>query len=110
MSRRIEKIYSGCERVMAMIASEVDGARLDRQEGWHITLLKRLSHPYPGIRGAVLSPETFKALDLLRAFRHRERNTYGIALDADIVLERSKQAAEAFGLFHADIIGFLGGK
>lgn len=51
----IEKIYSGCERVMNMIATEIDGAKVDRGDGWHLSLLKRVAHPYPGIRKAVIS-------------------------------------------------------
>jgi hypothetical protein len=39
----VEKIYTGCERIMAMIAGDVDGARAEHSEGWHISLLKRMA-------------------------------------------------------------------
>jgi len=102
----VEKIYTGCERVMAMIASEIDGARIDHEEGWHISLLKRMAHPFPEVRDAVISSECFMALDRLRAFRHRARNTYGLILDRDIVLERAVQTKAAFVTFRSEIDAF----
>jgi hypothetical protein len=102
----VEKIYTGCERVMAMIASEIDGARVDHSEGWHISLLKRMAHPFPDVRDAVISDECFRALDQLRAFRHRERNTYGLILDRDIVLERAVQTKAAFESLRSEVAAF----
>lgn len=99
----IEKIYTGCERVMAMIATDVDGAKIDHSEGWHISLLKRMAHPFPNVREAVISPECYKMLDRLRAFRHRERNTYGLTLDREIVLERAVQTKSAFEKFRSEV-------
>ena len=53
---------------MAMIASSVDGARVEHSEGWHISLLKRMANPFPDVRAAVISEQTYKALDRLRSF------------------------------------------
>lgn len=103
-----EKIYTGCERVMVMIAREIDGAPVDHAEGWHSTLLRRLANPYPGIREAVISGECRDALDRLRSFRHRERNSYGLALDPEIVRERATEACKAFAHFRAEIAAFAG--
>ena len=50
-----EKVYTGCERIMARIAALIDGAPLDRGEGWHVALLQRLANPYADIRPAVIS-------------------------------------------------------
>jgi hypothetical protein len=103
----IEKIYTGCERVMAMIASSVDGAPVDHIEGWHVAMLKRMSNPYPDVRPAVISAECHTRLDRLRAFRHRERNSYGLALDMGIVIERAREASSTFQVFKRDVIAFL---
>lgn len=46
-------------------------------------------------------------MDRMRSFRHRERNSYGGQLDFDIVLERAKESLTAFGLFRAEVEGFL---
>ena len=103
----VEKIYTGCERLMAMIAASVDGARVEHSEGWHISLLKRMANPFPDVRAAVISEQTYKALDRLRSFRHRERNTYGLVLDTDIVVERAHQTIEAFGQFSLELAVFV---
>jgi hypothetical protein len=91
---------------MAMIATDIDGARIEHGDGWHISLLKRMAHPFPNVRGAVISEETYKALDQLRSFRHRERNTYGLVLDEEIVVERANQTGLAFKLFKSQLVAF----
>ncbi|WP_020185410.1 hypothetical protein [Methylopila sp. 73B] len=103
----VEKIYTGCERVMGMIAQQIDGAKVERDEGWHVALLKRMANPFPEVRGPVISHESYQALDRLRAFRHRERNTYGLSLDRDLVVERSEEAVDAFQRFQSDVLRFL---
>jgi hypothetical protein len=102
-----EKIYTGCERVMARIASIFDTAPLKHGDGWHATLLRRMAQKFPDSRGPVISSAGFAALDALRAFRHRERNTYGFDLDDGLVVARSGQAAAAFTRFRADVEAFF---
>jgi hypothetical protein len=103
----VEKIYTGCERIMAMIASSVDGARVEHTEGWHISLLKRMANSFPDVRAAVISEQTYKALDRLRSFGHSERDTYGLVLDTEIVVERASQTIEAFGQFNLELAVFI---
>lgn len=101
-----EKIYTGCERVMAKFATEVDGERVDKQDGWHKALIDRMSLPFHG-RDAILTPSTYALLQRLRSFRQRERNSYGFDLDTAIVLERAREAIRAFEGLAADIRRFL---
>src|SRR5580700_2558498 len=75
--------------------------------GWHAALLRRMAHPFPNVRKAVISDECYRQMDRLRAFRHRERNTYGTSLDFDIVVERSREAVAAFDVFHSDVRRFF---
>ena len=103
----VEKVYSGCERVMSRIANDVDGAKIGNTDGWHATLLLRMARPYPGIRAAILSAEAYTLLDGLRSFRHRERNSYGFNLDPVIVQERAGEAVRAFLVFKSEILRFL---
>jgi hypothetical protein len=103
----IEKIYTGCERVMDLLASNIDGAPVNHSEGWHVALLKRLAHPVPNVREAVISPDCCARLDRLRAFRHRVRNSYGIDLDPAIVLDRAHEAVETLKNFETEIKDFL---
>jgi hypothetical protein len=102
-----EKIYSGCERIMAIIVREIDGLAFTRSERWHSALLRRVAQTASGARSAIISEKCYLAIDRLRAFRHLERNTYGINLDIDIVVERSRDAISAFALFRAEVSHFL---
>jgi hypothetical protein len=102
----VAKIYTGCERVMEMVANHVDGAKIEHSEGWHVSLVRQMAHPFPGIRDSVISPECFLALDHLRAFRHRERNSYGLVLDSEIVVERAAETKIAFAKFRSEIAAF----
>jgi len=102
-----EKIYTGCERVMSHIAREVDGARIGHSEEWHAALLRRMANPFPGVRRAIISAECYAQLDRLRAFRHRERNTYGLNLDLDVVVQRANEAIVALRKFHEEARTFL---
>ena len=88
---------------MAFIAAKIDGNKVSHDEGWHITLLQRMHNPYPDARDALLSDDTYVALNALRAFRHRERNSYGTKLDPEIVEQRAEEAVEAFKLLKRDI-------
>lgn len=101
-----EKLYTGCERVMAQIVAEVDGVPVVRADGWHSALLRRVAAPFPGVREAVISGECQAVLNVMRAFRHRERNSYGIQMDFDVVVERARQAVVGFALFRAEVEGF----
>nr|WP_304375212.1 hypothetical protein [Rhizobium alvei] len=88
---------------MAAVAANIDNSPVPHDSGWHATLLRRMHNDFPGVRERVLSDETYRALDAIRAFRHRERNSYGMSLDADIVEERVREAVEAFEMFRLDI-------
>src|SRR4051794_25843678 len=104
----VEKAYGGMERVLRRIAAEVDG-HVPRDEAWHATLLRRMGSPLPGVREAVLAPETLSRLDALRAFRHRERNSYAADLDPVRVLAVAGELAEAVVAFTTDIERFTAG-
>lgn len=103
----ITRLYSGCERVMSHLAKSADGVPIERVEGWHRALLMRMHQPFGAKRPGILSQECFDALDRLRAFRHRERNSYGSDLDGDIVAERAVEMVQAFALFERDVMAFL---
>jgi hypothetical protein len=104
----VEKIYSGCERVMVLLAKRVDGAPVEPSDGWHATLLKRMMRDFPGVRGPILSDACGAQLDRFRSFRHRVRNSYGADLDADIVVERAEELSSAVAEFRSEVSQFLG--
>jgi hypothetical protein len=55
--------------VFTLIAETMEG-ELPRGENWHELLLRQMMKNIPGIRPAVISPETGRLLDELRRFRH----------------------------------------
>lgn len=103
----VENEFGELEEEVVRLASEVDRAPLIHADGWHTALLRRMAHPFPDVRKAVISDDCYKQLDRLRAFRYRERNTYGAHLDFDIVVERSREAVAAFDLFRHEVRAFF---
>lgn len=102
----IEKIYTGCERIMTSIATRIDQSPVAHDQGWHATLLRRMHNSFPEIRDAFLRDDTYQALNDLRSFRHRERNSYGVDLDEEIVEQRTFEAIDAFRLLERDFQDF----
>lgn len=101
-----EKLYLGMERVMLLLASDVDRVRPDRSSAWHVDLLNRTGEPR-GNRGAILSPTLCAALHQLRGFRHRERNSYAADLNLWLVIERAESALTTFSRFRDEVRAFL---
>jgi hypothetical protein len=105
----IEKIYTGMERIMSRLASMLDGEPVGKSgESWHRALLLRMSMPYPGVRGRIICEETLGLLNNLRGFRHRERHSYSMALDLEIVIQRARDAIAAVQQLKAEVEPFLG--
>jgi len=74
--------YSGVERILELIAQEVDGGALGG-EAWHAELLRQMTRAVSKVRPAVLSPRSGDWLDEYRKFRHRVRNIYATNLVPD---------------------------
>lgn len=71
--------YSGVERLLELIARGLDGG-VPSGDNWHRELIRQLVGPVPGVRPAVIGPETAAALNELRRFRHVARNVYAMNL------------------------------
>jgi hypothetical protein len=101
----IEKVYSGIERAFRYIASDLDG---HLQEGgeWHKRLLMRMQTPIERKRPRVIGEKTFRLVDELRAFRHRERNLYASDLDIERMLEIASGIPAAIEAVRKDIASF----
>ncbi len=104
-----EKIYTGCERIMSLLAKRIDGASVDKTESWHADLLNRLANPRLGVRAAVISASCREGLDRFRSFRHRVRSHYGLHLDGEIVLARAGELGAVLDQFHGEVTAFLAG-
>ena len=57
--------------------------------------------------GGVILGSDFTLLNNLRAFRHRERNSYATTLDLEIVIERAPDAITAAGHLKDEMQPFL---
>jgi hypothetical protein len=101
----IQQLYTGAERCLGVIATDLDQKPIQRQnDGWHRALLDQMVNPLPDVRPSVLSFGTFEVLEVLRSFRHVVRNTYGSLLDEARVLELAHEAVRLPDLLEADFL------
>jgi hypothetical protein len=76
----LHSFYSGIERVLELIAIEIDNKR-PTGEAWHRSLLQQMTAEVPGVRPAALSNVSSVLLDQYRGFRHVVRNIYAYNFD-----------------------------
>ena len=98
------QIYSGFERLLKNIADVFENSV--SMDSWHKSLIERMTINVEGIRPAVISIESFKALNELRAFRHFFRHAYDTDIDekkfaivAENVFKLEEQYREDFSKF-----------
>jgi hypothetical protein len=89
MASAIEKCYSGMERLFKVLAENLDDY-VPKGDTWHKSLIDQMSSKV-GQRDPVISADTAQGLHDLRAFRHRERNSYSLDLDKKRVMELGEQ-------------------
>jgi hypothetical protein len=75
----LQSFYSSIERVLELVAGEMDGGTLGG-ESWHAELLHQMATDVPGVRPHVLERGGADWLDEYRKFRHRARNIYATNL------------------------------
>ena len=102
MAAGVEKIYSGIERALTTVARELD-RHVPQDRDWHSILLRRMTMEVPDRRPPVISAETYRVLNQLRAFRHRVRNSYGRGLDLGLVIANAEKMPAAIAALSADI-------
>lgn len=78
----LHSFYTGLERILELVISEVDQAR-PSGPAWHHELLRQVATPIPELRPALITDETRTTLDRYRGFRHVVRNIYAFALDRE---------------------------
>jgi hypothetical protein len=103
MASALEKVFTGLERCLTFIARDIDKVPNIKSENWHAVLLIHMSRPNGDMRPAVLSRDLFDRLNVLRAFRDRERNIYGFYLNAERVKEIAASVPETLDIFDAAI-------
>ncbi|MDK2856871.1 MAG: hypothetical protein PWQ86_2084 [Bacillota bacterium] len=98
--------YSAAENIFKEIAKRIDG-NLPKGDEWHKDLLLQMKLSLPGLRPAVLTPDTFGLLDEYRRFRHLVRNIYGFNLIPERVFPLIRNLPKTDAAFASDLAKFL---
>jgi hypothetical protein len=101
----LHDFYTGLERIFRQIAHTVDHSIPAGQE-WHRDLLNQMCIDIPGVRSAVLSPETCAALGEFMRFRHVVRNVYAFQLDGGRVAQLVREGQSLMELVSAELQKF----
>ena len=97
--------YAGLERLFELIATAIDGT-LPQGVNWHQVLLEQMAAEVPGVRPAVISDRTHKALDEYRGFRHVVRHVYTFRFDAAKVQRLVEEASAIFEQVRLELQAF----
>lgn len=97
-------LYTGLEKLFALIASEVD-RQVPAGANWRRDLLRQLAEDR-AIRPAVIGASTVSSLDELRRFRHLVRNAYNLELVPERVAVLMEGLAEKWAILRAELDAF----
>ena len=95
--------YTGIERLLELIADEVDGRR-PAGSYWRRELLTQMSLAVPGVRPVVISSAAHVALMEYLEFRHVVRNVYTFNLRSGRIIELVHGLRPTFDLVRHDLL------
>lgn len=101
----VNQVYSGFERIFKNVTKAFENEI--SQNGWHKSLLDRVSLEIEDIRPALISGDSFRCLDELRSFRHFFRHAYDIDIDSEKFAIIAKRVDKLKVYFKGDIAAFL---
>lgn len=101
----VSQLFSGFENVFKNVAKTFENNV--EQDYWHKSLLGRMCLDIQDIRPALISEESFKCLDELRAFRHYFRHAYDIELNKDKFKIVAEKVFSVRDIVFKDINSFL---
>jgi len=107
LSYHLHNLYCAFEDMFLMIADFFEN-EIAEKAGYHKYLLLRMSVEIEGVRPPVISKETMRLLDNLRAFRHLFRHAYGYRLENSKVKMVLEVALKLKGVWKEEIEGFIG--
>jgi len=102
----VHSFYNGVENVLKRVAQEIDRS-VPTGEGWHRALLRRMAAEVPGVRSAVLRPDTVAALEPYLGFRHFFRHSYTFEIDWEKLRPLVERVEETFQGFKRDLEAFF---
>ena len=100
----LHAFYTGVERMLELIASDLDESR-PASSHWRRDLLAQMRLTLPEVRPSVLRMETSTALIEYLEFRHVVRNVYTFNLRPDRVAELVNGLRPASQLVEDDLLG-----
>lgn len=102
----IEGVYTGMENVLREVLNVTDDGVSGSPASFHAQLLAQAAERTDK-REAIVTQETYKKLDELRGFRHRERTIYRHVLKEELVNENRDLLTETFPKFEAEVAAFI---
>ncbi|MHA1730688.1 MAG: hypothetical protein ACTSU5_02040 [Promethearchaeota archaeon] len=103
---QIHNLYCAFEDLFRIVAGFFEN-NLEVSDRWHINLLRKMRIEIPGVRPALISPETHDVLNELRAFRHLFRHAYSYELDPKKIELLLEKIAAIRPLFERDVKRFV---
>lgn len=102
----LHNLYCAFENIFRNVAHTFENQIGDKTR-WHYELLKRMKLEIEDIRPALISKESYQALDELRRLRHIFRFSYDYELDWERMSLVVKKVDELQGLYKDQIDEFL---
>lgn len=102
----LHDFYTGIEHIFETIAPELNGG-LPAGDAWHRELLTSMTLDLPGVRPALVRPETARLLDEFLRFRHLFRNLYGFELEWPRIRSILTRLPAVWGEVETDLDRFL---
>ena len=103
---KLHNLYCAFEDLFKIVARYFEN-KVEDLARYHKELLHRLSLSIEGVRPALISVESRKELDELRAFRHFFRHAYSYELKYEKIITPLESANRLRGLYQQDIDLFL---
>ncbi len=103
---QLHNLYCAFEDLFKIVADFFEN-RIEERVRYHSELLRRMKISIERVRPALLSEESYRLLDSLRAFRHFFRHAYSYDLDPRKVALVVEDALKLKGLYQRDIDHFL---
>ncbi|RME66254.1 MAG: hypothetical protein D6778_05035, partial [Nitrospirae bacterium] len=106
LAYKLHNLYTAYEDLFKIIAYYFEN-QIEDPRRYHTMLLKRMTLEIEGVRPFLLSQDTFRILNELRAFRHFFRHAYGYEIEGQRVMALAEKTLALKNLFTKDYRGFL---
>lgn len=103
---KLHNLYCAFEDLFKIVARHFENQIRDISK-YHKELLHRMSLSIDGVRPALISDESYRALDELRAFRHFFRHAYSYELNYEKIIIPIASVNKLKEIYKEDIYRFL---